>query len=296
MKTKKPSLKFKLISFPIFILPRPLKKMLFYFWAFVWFYIIRIRVDETKDRVRKALPDKNEKEVSKIAFESIYNSINVFFELAYRAYDKKYIYKYTKVKNFNYLKEALSGDRPVFLFTGHFCNTEMILSRLCYDGVELHLIAKRVKNLFLDALLFESREISGLVHIPPKGALKEIIGCINKKSPLFFLHDQYMGPPKGVKTTFLNLPVYTNPSMAQLALRSNALAIPLKIYKENSKTVVEFEKEIPLERKYDSIKENIIHMTQVYNDWLSKKVQKRPGEWMWVHRRFKKGPALKNTE
>jgi KDO2-lipid IV(A) lauroyltransferase len=253
----------------------------------LWFYVIRFRIKETKARVKRALPNKTDKEVNQIAFDSIYNLILTFFELSYRAFDKRHIYKYTEVKNIDFLKKCLEGDRPVFLFTGHLANGEIILSRVCYEGVELHLIAKRVKNLFLDSLLFEAREVSGLKHIPPKNALSEIIECMRKKAPLVFLHDQYMRPPKGVKTTFLDLPVFTNPSVAKFALKNNAMVLPVNLYRENSKTVVEFEEEIPLEKNHESFEENVVHMTQVYNDWLSEKVKKRPSEWMWVHRRFK---------
>lgn len=287
MRTHQPSLKLKLICLPFFILPRPLKLAASYFWAFIWFYVIRLRINETRERVKSVFPEKSKKEVNKIVFDSIYNLILTFFELSYRAFDKKYIYRYTKVKNIDHLKKSLSGDRPVFLFTGHLANGEIILSRVCYEGMELNLIAKRVKNAFLDAMLFEAREVSGLVHIPPKNALKEIIKCMKKKSPLVFLHDQYMGPPRGVKTTFLGLPVYTNPSVAKFALKNNAMVIPVNLFRENGNTVVEFENEIPLEERYNSFEENVVHMTQVYNDWLSEKVMERPGEWMWVHRRFK---------
>ena len=292
MNRKKPSFKLKLICFPFFILPRPFKKVASYFWSFLWFYIVRFRVKEIIDRIQKAFPEKSEKEVSKIAFDSIYNLILTFFELSYRAYNKRHIYRHTEVKNIEFLKECLKGDRPVFLFTGHLANGEIILSRVCYEDVELHLIAKRVKNLFLDALVFEAREVSGLVHIPPKNSLSEIMECIKKKAPLVFLHDQYMRPPKGVKTTFLDLPVYTNPAVAKFALKNNAMVLPVNLYREKEKVVVDFEQEIPLDKKYETFQENVVHMTQIYNDWLSEKVRARPGEWMWIHRRFK-NPDLK---
>ena len=287
MDRRKASLKLKLICFPFFILPRPLKKAVAFFWTTIWFLVIRFRVEETRERVRRALPDKTEKEVNYIAFYSLYNLILTFFELSYRAFGKKHIYKYTKVKNIEYLKESIKGDRPVFLFTGHLANGEVILSRVCYEGVPLHLIAKRVRNAFLDAIVFEAREVSGLVHIPPKNALSEIMGCIKKKAPLVFLHDQYMRPPKGVETTFMGLPVFTNPSVAKFALKNNAMVIPVNLYRENSNTVVEFEPEIPLEKKFPDFEDNVVHMTQIFNDWLTDKVTKRPDEWMWIHRRFK---------
>ena len=296
MKTKKPSLKLKLIFFPFFILPRPLKKTISYFWACVLIYVVRYRISEIRNRIRKAFPNKSKKEVNRIAFTSMYNLVLTLFELSYRVFGKKYVYKYTKVKNLDYLKECLNGNRPVFLLGGHLSNFEIVLSRLSYDIIKSCLISKRIKNSFLDAILFESREISGLVHIPPKNALSDIRRCLKEKTPIFFAQDQHTNPPIGLETTFLGLPVYTNSSLAKLALRNNALVIPSNIYREGNCVVLEIEKEIPFDKKFTTLKENITHMTQVYNDWLSEKVTARPYEWMWTHRRFKnlqsKGCAL----
>ena len=296
MKTKKPSLKLKLIFFPLFILPRPLKKAVSYLWTCILMCTVKHEVSETKNRIRKAFPNKSEKEVNRIAFASIYNLILTLFELSYRVFGKKYIYKYTKVKNFDYLKECLNENRPVFLLSGHLSNFEIALSRLSYDIIKSCLIAKRIKNSFLDAILFESREISGLVHIPPKNALSDIRRCLKEKAPIFFAQDQHTNPPIGLKTTFLDLPAYTNSSLAKLALRNNALVIPFNIYREDNCIVIEIEKEIPFEKKFTTLKENVAHMTQVYNDWLSEKVTAKPCEWMWIYRRFKnpqsKGCAL----
>jgi len=287
MERKKPSLKLKLICLPFFILPRPLKKAVAYFWTLIWVYVARFRIGETSSRVKRAFPEKNQKEVNKIVFDSIYNLVLTFFELSYRAFDKKHLIKHTEVKNLEYLKECLKGERPVYLFTGHLANGEIILSRICFEDIPLHLIAKRVRSAFFDAIVFEAREVSGLVHIPPKNSLSEIVACMKKKAPLVFLHDQYMRPPKGIATTFLDLPVFTNPAVAKFALKNDALVLPVNLYRDKGKVVVDFEKEIPLEKKFDDFNSNVTYMTQKYNDWLSSKVKKRPGEWMWIHRRFK---------
>jgi len=288
IKKNKPRLIHKLILFPFFILPRPVKKFVAYCWTCFWFYILRLRVKETTEQVQKVFPLKSKKEASKIVFDSFYNLILVIFEYSYLAFNKKHLFRHTDVRNLDLLNKALSKDRPVFLFTGHLANGEAILSRVCYEGYPLHLIAKRVGNSFLNSFLFDLREVAGLVHIPPTQALTEIIAAMKKKAPLVFLHDQFRSPPKGVASTFLGLPTYTNSSLASFALKNNALVLPVNMFREDERTVVSFEEEIPFEKKYKTDKENIAHMTQIYNDWLETKISKRPGEWMWIHRRWKK--------
>ena len=287
MSAKKASFTVKLILFPLFIIPRPFKKLKSYLLTLFWFYVLRLRVNETVARVKMVFPEKSDKEVKKIAFDSFYNLILVLFEYSYLPFSKNKIYKYTEVEGYEFLDEALKGDRPVFIFAGHLANGEILLSRMCYDNKKVRLIAKRVGNGFIDKALFEIREICGLKHIPPKNALKDISETVKDKAPIIFLHDQYKGPPKGVETTFLGVPTYTNPSVALFASKYDAVVIPAVMFRKNSKSVLKLEAPIPFEKKFATNTENCAHMTQVYNDWLSEKIKQRPGDWMWIHRRWK---------
>lgn len=288
MERKKVSLRTKLVVLPLFILPRFVKTGLVYFWTCFWFYVLRLRVKQTTDQVQKVFPKISRRQAKKIVFDSYYNLLLVFFEYSYMAFGEKYIRRYTKVKRRDLLDKALSSGKPVFLLAGHLANGEIIISRACYEGYPLHLIAKRVGNVFLDSVLFELREAAGLTHIPPKKALNDILGAIEKKAPVVFLHDQFAHPPRGVKGTFLGLETHTNTAVAKFALKNNAYVVPVNLYRENGSTVVEFEEEIPLEKPHTDEEANISHMTQVYNDWLQEKIFANPGEWMWIHRRWKK--------
>jgi KDO2-lipid IV(A) lauroyltransferase len=289
---KKPaeaSFKLKAFSFVFYIWPRPLKKVFAYFWTSFLYFVIKYRVAETKERVSKVFPEASKDRVNSIVFKSFYNLLLSIFELSYRVIDPKRLYKYTEVKNIDYIKEALNSNRPVFILGGHLANFENCIFLLGLEGLKPHLIAKRMRSPIADALTFEARELSGLVHIPPRKALEKILECINNKGSLLFPHDQYIKPPRGVKTKFLGLTAYTNSGLAKFAIKNKAMVIPINFYRDykTDKLVVDVEQEIPLDLKYESEEENIVHMTQLYNDWLSKKIKEHPEDWMWIHRRFK---------
>ncbi len=290
MKKTKLSTKITLIFF--FIWPRTIQKVLAWFLSVFWFYILRLRVKLSKKQIKTVFPEMTEKEVSKTAFSSFYNLILILFEYSYFPFSKKMVFKHTEIRNREVYEKVLKSGKPLFFMTGHMANGEMIVFRLCSEGVKLNLIGKRVGQKFIDSLLFEIRELSGLKHIPPKNGSKGILEAVKRKEPVIFVHDQFRHPPRGVKTTFLGQETYTNSALAFFALKTDAIVVPTNMFRENDKVVAEFNKPIPFEKKYDNDEENIKHMTQVYNDVLETYIRKNPGEWMWVHKRWKK-PNIK---
>jgi len=253
----------------------------------LWFSILRLRVKETKQRVSKVFPEKSDKEVGSIVFESFYNLILLVFEYSYMAWSPKKVIKYSKLIDFHKFKDEFKKDKPVFFTTTHSGNGEMILYRMGLEGFSFNLIGKRVGTPWLDDLLFEIREASGLKHIPPKYGGAGIVKAAKKREPTVFIQDQFMHPPKGIATTFMGLETFTNPALANFTERLGATVVPVEIYRESGLVHAKFHSPVPFERKHESLEENIQHMTQVYNNVLEKFIIKRPGQWMWIHRRWK---------
>ncbi len=277
----------KIILILFYIWPRPIKNLFAYLLAFFWFYILQLRVSLAKAQIKRVFPNKSSKEVSKIAFQSLYNLTLLIFEYSYFPFDNKKIIKYTKLKNKKNFEDILQQEAPLFFMSGHLGNGELILFRMCLEGFKLNLVAKRVGMKFIDSLLFQIREFSGLKHIPPQKGTHGIIKAVEKKEPVVFVHDQFRHPPRGLKTTFLGLKTYTNSALAFFALKTGAKVVPVNVYREGEQVVAEFLPPIPFEKKYLTEEENILHMTQVYNDVLEGFIKKKPYGWMWIHKRWK---------
>lgn len=241
-----------------------------------------------KGQISKYLNIKEGGETSQIVFRSILNLCYVLVEYSYFPFNKKNIFKYSEVEGLKNLDKALQGDKPVFILTGHFANGEMALFRTCLEGYKLNLIAKRVGHPFLDSVLFEIRELSGLKHIPPKKGSIDILKAAKAKEPVVFVHDQFMHPPRGLETTFLGEKTYTNPALAYFAQKAEAVVVPARAKRRGQKNIICFYEEIPFEKVSSKEEENVLHMTQKYNTVLEDWLKKDPADWMWVHRRWKK--------
>jgi KDO2-lipid IV(A) lauroyltransferase len=93
------------------------------------------------------------------------------------------------------------------------------------------------------------------------------------------LIDQYFGD--GTRLSFLGKPAPTALSAGELALKYDALLVP--IYAERLENGLDFD--VTLEAPIPHT--DAATMTQALNDSLSARVRARPEQWFWVHRRWK---------
>jgi KDO2-lipid IV(A) lauroyltransferase len=93
------------------------------------------------------------------------------------------------------------------------------------------------------------------------------------------LIDQYFH--RGAQLDFLGQPAPTALSAGEMALKYDALLVP--IYAERQPNGLDFQVtvEAPIPPS------DPVRMTQALNDSLSARVRANPAQWFWVHRRWK---------
>lgn len=236
-------------------------------------------------QLKTSFPNKSGKWYDKVVFESFYNLILVIFEYSYFVYSPKKVLKYCKLKNTEHLDRALAENQGVYIMAFHSGNGELALFRTCLEGYKLNLIAKRIGVKLLDQLIFDSRELSGLKHIAPKKSLSPILEALNKNECVVFVQDQFTYPPRGIESTFINQPAYTNSSLALFAQKRGRKVIPANVYREGDRNIVDFHPPLIFEEGMA-----VAQFTQKCNDWMTARVNERPSMWMWIHARWKMQP------
>lgn len=180
------------------------------------------------------------------------------------------------------LEAASAEGRPVLFVTGHYGNHEaprQVLTRLGYTIGGLY---KPMKNPFFNAHYIRTMtQMSGPVF--PKGA-KGTRGFVRHLKSggmatlLFDVHDR-----DGVPLPFLGQPARTSTSAAELALRYDAVLIPYFGVRlpDGLSFSVELDAPIP--------PGDPIEMTLSMTRSLEARIARDPGQWFWVHRRWKGG-------
>ncbi|WP_037279534.1 lysophospholipid acyltransferase family protein [Rubellimicrobium mesophilum] len=182
-----------------------------------------------------------------------------------------------------HLEEARARGRPVLFLTGHFGNHEAprhVLTRL---GCRVGGLYREMSNPYVNAHYAATMaEVSGPAF--PKGR-RGTLGFVRHLAGggmatiLFDLHDW-----DGVPIPFLGRPALTATTAADLALRYDALLLPYWGIRQ------------PDGLSFDTVlEEPIPHgtplaMMEEATRRLEARVAAHPGQWFWVHRRWKGAP------
>lgn len=277
------------LLFPIYILPRFVKIGLAYALTYLWYYIIPHRKDLIIRNLKLAFPEKDEKQIGDLAFETFYNWTLTALEYSYFPYiSKKRLHEISEVHGYENLDKALEQGKGLLILGTHTGNGELAIYRACVDKYPLHLIGRKVKNAFINHALFSIREKSGLKHLDPKNSSLRVVKALKRNEGLLFVIDQFTYPPIGIKSTFFGHVTGSNSSLAYFALRLGAPVVPGFSYRKNGKVIICFQEQIPTETPYDDMDKNVEYMTQKYNDWIEQIVRQHPASWMWIHNRWKK--------
>ena len=123
-----------------------------------------------------------------------------------------------------------------------------------------------------------------------------LITAMHAGETVGILMDTNMTPPQGVFVPFFGVEACTASGLARVALRSNAATLPgfLVWEKSEQKYVLHFGKEFELIRTDDTAAD-IIANTAMFTAAIEGYVRRWPGQWLWVHRRWKTRPEGEGT-
>ncbi|WP_415184057.1 lysophospholipid acyltransferase family protein [Phaeovulum sp.] len=178
------------------------------------------------------------------------------------------------------LQAAREAGRPVILATGHFGNYDVARAALIARGYPVGGLYKPMKNRLFDAHYIQAIERLGKPLFPRgKRGLTEMVRFLKSGGMLGIVSDQHVG--HGAALTFFGLSAQTALSAAELALKYDALLIPIYGIRQPNGLDFQIRVEAPVPIASTEA------MTQTLNDSLEALVRGHMDQWFWVHRRWK---------
>jgi Kdo2-lipid IVA lauroyltransferase/acyltransferase len=242
-----------------------------------------------KKNILIAFPDLNEKSINEMIERMWKNIGRIFGE--YIHINKFSIIDPKKIKivfanknNFEMLKK---NNKPVVFFSGHFANFELMAKCLQELGFNIGAIYRPLNNIFLNPIMefIRKKYICPIQIEKGSNGTKKLIKHISTNSPLALMIDQRLS--SSIRVPFFNQPASTTTTPAQLAIKYDALLIPVFL-KRLEKTNFEFFIEEPLiiNRTSDYDKD-IFNITQIMNKKIEEFIKRDPAHWLWSHDRWK---------
>ncbi|GIL17730.1 MAG: lipid A lauroyl acyltransferase [Oligoflexia bacterium] len=280
-----------IISWIVWHMPKPIKVAWARALGWLWFDGFRLRRMTILKNLTIAFPDWSKEKRYQVARESMAElCMNLPEFLSLHQMSADYVEKEVIFEGLEHFHRAREEKKGVLLLSMHMGNGDMGVSVMSLKGLPIHLISKKFKNKFLNALWFGVRESKGTKFIDPHGAKTafEILAALKKNEAVIFVVDQFMGRPYGIETHFFGRKTGTAYGLALFAIKTGAPVLPVYTYRDQDlKTHLVIEPPIPLESNADRDLQ-ILTMTEKYNLKIEEIIRRSPQHWMWVHRRWKR--------
>jgi KDO2-lipid IV(A) lauroyltransferase len=241
----------------------------------------------------QAFPDKSAAEIAAIVREMWDNLGRVMAEYAHLdAIHETGAAPRIELENPRYFYEAKARGKGIILLSAHFANWE-IMPVLARDR-ELAgaTVVRPANNPYVNRWLDRLRARVGLAELISKGAqgTRRIFTVLRKGDVVLMLADQRAS--EGILVPFFGRDAQTTPAPAALALKLGCTLLPT--WNERiggARFRVRIYPPLPLPNTGDPDRD-LIALTAAINDFIEARIRERPGQWLWIHRRWVGEDAL----
>jgi KDO2-lipid IV(A) lauroyltransferase len=182
------------------------------------------------------------------------------------------------------LVAARQAKRPVILVSGHFGNYEAARAALVAQGFSIGGLYRNLSNRYFNAHYVRTMEAFGGPVFPQgRAGTAGFVRHLKEGGQLVLLFDQDV--PGAPALPFLGHPARTALSAAELALRLKADLIPFFATRQPDGLSFGVELDAPVPHS------DAETMTLMITRSLEQRVLANPGQWFWIHRRWKGGLA-----
>ena len=240
-----------------------------------------------KKNILIAFPDLNEKSINWMIDRMWKNIGRIFGEYIhinkFSVIDQKKIV-FANKNNIEILKK---NNKPIVFFSGHFANFELMAKCLQELGFNIGAIYRPLNNIFLNPIMefIRKKYICPIQIEKGSNGTKKLIKHISTNNPLALMIDQRLS--SSIRVPFFNQPATTTTTPAQLAIKYDALLVPVFL-KRLEKTNFEFFIEEPLMiNRTNDYDKDIFNITQNMNIKIEELIKRDPAHWLWSHDRWK---------
>jgi Kdo2-lipid IVA lauroyltransferase/acyltransferase len=242
-----------------------------------------------KKNILIAFPDLNEKSINEMIERMWKNIGRIFGE--YIHINKFSIIDQKKIKivfanknNFELLKK---NNKPVVFFSGHFANFELMAKCLQELGFNIGAIYRPLNNIFLNPIMefIRKKYICPIQIEKGSNGTKKLIKHISTNGPLALMIDQRLS--SSIRVPFFKQPASTTTTPAQLAIKYDALLIPVFLKRLEKTNFEFFIEELLIINRTSDYDKDIFNITQIMNKKIEEFIKRDPAHWLWSHDRWK---------
>ncbi|MCX8071633.1 MAG: lipid A biosynthesis acyltransferase [Candidatus Binatia bacterium] len=190
-----------------------------------------------------------------------------------------------------HLETVLRSGQGCIAVTGHIGNWELLAAYFAWRGIPVSAVARRLYVPRLHRMVVEWRRKQGvetIVRESPDSA-RAILRVLKRNGVLAMLIDQDTHVPS-ISVPFFGRLARTPVAAAALAVRRELPVLPVFIQRNGS---IGWRIRVRPPLYPDSSlapAERVRELTKAINNALEQQIRANPAEWVWWHRRWRRGP------
>lgn len=184
---------------------------------------------------------------------------------------------------------VITGGKPAVFISGHFANWEVMPIVMHAVGLDYGFIYRAANNPLVDGLIIKTRGKVMTRRQMPKGRRggRDMIETLKSGASLAMLVDQKL-TSGGIASPLFGRSAMTAPAAARLALKFRAPVIPVEIERVRGATFrVIVGDPLTFVPSGEAVADTQA-LTDRINLEIERMIRARPGQWLWLHRRWGK--------
>jgi len=261
--------------------------------GYLWYRFSSRHRERAMENLRKSFgTERSETDMQRLALRSMQQMAMMAMEVLFepRLISEWTWPRYIRLRGLQEALRILLEHRGCILLTGHYGNWELLGFTLASLGFDMVAVMRPLDNEFLNEWLVDIRERRGLRLLYKKGVARSADEVLDSGAGLCFIADQNAGR-KGVFVDFFGRPASTYKSIGLLAIRHHVPIIVGCARRLSDR----FEYEIHVNRvirpsEWADRPDELLWITQEYTRAIEEFIRVDPGQYLWVHRRWKTRP------
>jgi KDO2-lipid IV(A) lauroyltransferase len=280
---------FTLVNFALKIIALLPYSVLYLFSSMIYpilYYVIRYRREAVHSNLINSFPDKSEKEIIEIEknfYRHFCDYVMETLKLLHISDDE--IRRRMRFTNSELIEELREDGRPFFIYLGHQCNWEYIISITLWisPSITAYQIYHPLSNKIMDKLIYRLRSRFNSIGLPQKQAVRSILTLVREgKQPLVGLIADQRPPkyPEPEWMTFMNqeTPIITGGEAMGRKVNAHFIYGSVKCVRRGYYEIT-FHQIEPIEGEEFSYSKQYMRM-------LEKDIIAQPHMWLWSHKRW----------
>jgi KDO2-lipid IV(A) lauroyltransferase len=233
-----------------------------------------------------AYPEKTPAEREAIADEVFRSIARLLYAFArFPAINRENVSQWIRYEGLENYLAAKKAGKGVLVATAHFGNWELSAFAHALMTEPMNVMIRPLDNPGIDRLVEHRRRLSGNRLIEKWDSARSVLRALQQNEAVGILMDQNTSLAEGVFVDFFGIPACANLAFAKIAARTGAAVVPgFAVWSEHEhRYVLSFYPSV-------EITGDAAADTQRLHSTLEAVIRRHPGQWLWIHRRWKTRP------